>query len=359
MREILIYGYIGDCDEDENCVNAQQIIDQINWTEDSEIKVRINSPGGSVFQGFAIFDALNKCGKRVITQVDGLAASMASIILMAGEEIIVSPFAQIMTHKPCGSASGSAIEIRQQADLLDELEKTMLSIYVARTGLSEAECQAKFLSDTDTWFNAQQAVDAKLADRIEEGRMKVLPVITPTDPTSVYKHFAAKLDTNMNLIEKLKTDWNLSAEMSDDSIYAHLTSLQAKAAQSDLLSGEVITLKEQVQAYEAAEAVARDNELISLVDAAIAERRILASSKDSWIAMLKASPEAAKTSLSAIAAVPDLSLVPGGVGAKKEREDWTFATWSRKDPNGLEVMKSEKHADYVALFKAEYGVDPK
>jgi ATP-dependent Clp endopeptidase proteolytic subunit ClpP len=361
MKEIFIYGIIGACDDEPDCVSAQSIIDQISWTDDGELKIRINSPGGSIFEGIAIFDALNKCGKRVTVQIDGIAASMASIIAMVGEEIVMSPFAQMMTHKPCGSVEGSALEIRQKADLLDELEKTMLSIYVARTGLSEAECKAKFLSDTNSWFNAQEAVAAGLADRIEEGRLKTIAIVPGTESlVSVYKHFAAKLNTNMDFIEQLRKNLNLSAELTEDSIFAHLSDLQARASQVDGLTQQVTDLQAKVSDFEAAEVAARDLEVSNLIDTAIAERRILPTAKADWTAMFKASHEAAAASLKAIAAVPDLSKIPGGKGGDAdERKDWSFSDWSKKDAKGLETMKLERKDDFVALFKAEYGVEPK
>jgi len=361
MRDIFIYGIIGDCEDDE-CITAQQIIDQLSWTDDSEIRVRINSPGGSIFDGMAIFDALNKCGKRVVVQIDGLAASMASVIAMVGQEIVMSPFAQMMTHKPCGQAKGSSAEMRQKAELLDELESKMLSIYVARTGLTPEECQAKFLSESDTWFNADQALSAKLCDRIEEGSLKTMTAPDTTDNISmVYKHFAAKLNTrDMDFIEELRTAMNLSAEMSKDSILAHFVDLQARANQADGLILKVNDLTAKVEGFEAAAIAARDLEVSNLIDTAIAERRILAINKEHWVAMFKASPEAAKASLNAIAKVPDLSLIPGDKeGGTMERKDWTFKVWSKKDPKGLERMKAERLNEFVALYKAEYGKEPK
>jgi len=360
MKDLFIYGIIGDC-EDDVCVTAQQIIDQLSWTDDSEIRVRINSPGGSIFDGMAIFDALNKCGKRVIVQIDGMAASMASVIAMVGQEIIMSPFAQIMTHKPCGKSTGSSAEMRQDADLLDDLESKMLSIYVARTGLSEAECQAKFLTGADTWFNAQQALAAKLCDRIEEGALKTMTAPNSMDNVvGVYKHFAAMLNTtDMNFLEQLRKSLSLSAEMTEDSIFAHLSDLQAKASQVEGLTLQVTDLTAKVEGFEAAAIAARDLEVSNLIDTAIAERRILASAKENWTAMFKASPEAAKVSLLAIAAVPDLTLGLGGKGGTLDRKDWSFKDWTKKDPSGLFNMKAENKAEFTALFKAEFGVEPK
>lgn len=362
MKEIFIYGIIGKTDEDEQNVSAEWIIRELSWLDNdvTEIKVRINSPGGSVFEGNAIFDALNKCGKKVIVQVDGLAASMASIIAMAGEEIIMTPFAQIMTHKPCGKASGNAQAMRQHADLLDEMESKMLAVYVARTGLTEEECKIKFLSDTNTWFNAQQAVDAGLADRIEEGRLKInaAPPVSD-DVEGIYKHFAAKLNKNMDFLEQLRKNLNLSAELTEDSIFAHLSDLQARASQVEGLTTQVTDLTARVEGFEAAAIAAMELEVSNLIDTAIAERRILASAKDNWTAMFKASHEAAKASLLAIAPVVDLTLIPGAKATGDERKEWTFKEWSKKDPSGLALMKVERAAEFNALFKAEYGKEPK
>jgi len=363
MKELFIYGIIGQTEEDEAFVSAEWVIRELSWLDNdvTEIKVRINSPGGSVFEGNAIFDALNKCGKKVIVQIDGLAASMASIIAMVGQEIIMTPFAQIMTHKPCGRASGNAQAMRQQADLLDEMESKMLAVYVARTGLTEEECKVKFLSDTNTWFNAQQAVEAGLADRIEEGRLKInaAPPVSD-DVEGIYKHFAAKLNTkSMDFLEQLRKNLNLSAELTEDSIFAHLSDLQARASQVEGLTTQVTDLTARVQGFEAAEIAARELEVSNLIDTAIAERRILPTAKADWTALFNASPEAAKAQLMAIAKVVDLSSVPGADGGTMDRKDWDFKRWSKEDPKGLVTMKSERHEEYVALYKATYKVEPK
>ena len=109
----------------------QDIVDFLNQIEDTkELNIYINSGGGSVYGGLAIYNILKRHkGKKIVT-VDGIAASIASIIALAGDEIIISKSAQFMIHKPWIQCSGNASELRAAADVLDKCQKSITAIYM-------------------------------------------------------------------------------------------------------------------------------------------------------------------------------------------------------------------------------------
>lgn len=130
------------------------------------LNVRINSAGGSVFEGLAIYNAIDRNPARVVTHVDGIAASIASIIAMAGAEILIASNAMMMVHNPAGIALGTAEDMRRTADLLDTVRGTLVDTYVRRTGNDAGKVSAWM--DEETWFTASAARDAGLVDAITE-----------------------------------------------------------------------------------------------------------------------------------------------------------------------------------------------
>lgn len=131
---------------------------------DREINVRINSPGGSVFDGIAIYNLLRARKDKVTCHVIGLAASMASIVMLAGKKTVAAENASVMIHRPFGGAMGDADEMRETADLLDKLEGQLVQTYAAKTGKSEKEIEDAM--DATTWFTAQEAKDWGLVDEV-------------------------------------------------------------------------------------------------------------------------------------------------------------------------------------------------
>jgi ATP-dependent Clp protease protease subunit len=130
-----------------------------------EITVRINSGGGSAFAGFAIFELIRSHGAQVTTRIDGLAASAASIIAMAGDKIIMGTGAMMMIHNPWIRTEGESKDLRAAADLLDRVGESLINVYAARTGKSREELKA--MLDKTTWLTAEEAVAAGFADEID------------------------------------------------------------------------------------------------------------------------------------------------------------------------------------------------
>lgn len=131
-----------------------------------KLTIRLNSPGGDVFQGWTIYNLLKQHKAEITVFVDGMAASIASIIALAGDKIIMGDGAQIMIHRAWTGAYGNAGDFEKIVDRLDSIDAQLVKTYAAKTGKSQDEIKA--MVDAETWFDADQAIEIGLADEKSE-----------------------------------------------------------------------------------------------------------------------------------------------------------------------------------------------
>lgn len=136
-------------------------------SDTTEIRLLINSPGGDVFEGLAILNALRRHSARVVTVVEGLAASAASFVALAGDEVVMAKNAELMVHDAWGVCVGNAEDMGQMATNLARISDNIASIYAEKAGQDTAEWRATMRAET--WYSAAEAVDAGLADRVDDG----------------------------------------------------------------------------------------------------------------------------------------------------------------------------------------------
>ena len=160
--EVLLYGFIGRSYDDRG-VSAKAFAQAIGEIpSDREIMVRIHSPGGSIFDGLAMHTTLEARKSRVTTKIDGLAASMASVIAMAGKKVIIPANAMMMIHNPSGLVIGGAADMRRTADELDKFKSSLVNIYASKTKKSAKDIEAAM--DRTTWYTGSEAVQHGFAD---------------------------------------------------------------------------------------------------------------------------------------------------------------------------------------------------
>ncbi len=129
-----------------------------------DLVVHINSGGGDIFEGVAIHNAIKNFAGDVTARIDGVAASAASFVAMAADTIIIEPNASMMVHDGWALCVGNAADMRETADLLDMVSDQIAEMYAKRSGDTAEQWREKMA--TDTWFNAQEAVAAGLADEV-------------------------------------------------------------------------------------------------------------------------------------------------------------------------------------------------
>ncbi|MGB1560798.1 MAG: ClpP-like prohead protease/major capsid protein fusion protein [Sinimarinibacterium flocculans] len=164
--EVLIYGDIGHNWWDDSGVTAQNLVNELRDIEASTIVVRINSYGGVVAEGLAIYNALRRHPAEIVVSIDGVAVSIASLIAMAGDRVEIAPNARFMVHAPWGGCMGNAVDMREMADVLDGYADSMAASYERKTGKAHDEILALLSDGQDHWYGAQQAVDFGFADEI-------------------------------------------------------------------------------------------------------------------------------------------------------------------------------------------------
>lgn len=159
--EISIYDEIGDYG-----TSAKQFIDDLKSVGSKDITIRMNSVGGSVFDGLAIYNVLRSHQGYVKVKIEGLSASIASIIALAGDDIEMAENGFFMIHNPFGKSMGGADDMRKTADLLDKIKQELINIYANKTQLSEETISS--MMDEETWLTSQEAKEMGFIDAITE-----------------------------------------------------------------------------------------------------------------------------------------------------------------------------------------------
>jgi ATP-dependent Clp protease, protease subunit len=174
--EIYIYDEIGP--GYWGLIDAIAIVDALKQIGDvAEIDVRLNSPGGDVFEASAIFNHLRENKAKINIKVDGLAASAASVIAMVGDKIEIAQNAMIMIHEAWTIAWGNKSELLKTADLLTKIDGNLINTYVERTGNTEADVKAWV--EAETWFTAKEAVEKGFADSITGSTVEDSAIVVP------------------------------------------------------------------------------------------------------------------------------------------------------------------------------------
>lgn len=219
--ELYIYGDITSWEWDESDTSANSFKRDLDALGDIHtLQMYINSPGGSVFEGVTIYNILKRHKARIIVHVDGLAASIASVIAMAGDEVHMPRNAMMMIHNPWTIAWGNASEFRKQADDLDRIGGSMKESYLGRTGDKLAEDRLTELLDAETWLSAQECYDYGLCDVVGEAN-QAAACISP-ELFAKYRNVPAGLAD--------KTAQPVAARASDKKTQEYLQSVRETAA---------------------------------------------------------------------------------------------------------------------------------
>lgn len=147
-------------------IDAEQFIKDLNDITAKTINIRFNSPGGSVFDGTAVFNAIKQHKAKTVSHIDGLAASISSVIALASDEIRMAENAFLMIHDPWGIVIGGADVMREEADLLDKIGGTIRKTYSDKTGKDDKEI--KKLMKAETWMTADEALEMGFIDVIDK-----------------------------------------------------------------------------------------------------------------------------------------------------------------------------------------------
>jgi ATP-dependent protease ClpP protease subunit len=223
--EILIYDTIGEDFWDES-VSAKKFVRELNDIDAKNINIRINSEGGSVFDGLAIYHAIKRKDSFITTFVDGLAASIASVIALAGDKVVIAKNAFFMIHNPWSWAIGDSKEMIKQAELLDQIKGSIVNIYSGHSTLSEDEIIKAM--DEETWYDGDQSEELGFSDVVGEEKKIAASLnfglkMFKNTPKAISKSFnkyinndryldQINLETNKQEVEEMNDIANMSDE---------------------------------------------------------------------------------------------------------------------------------------------------
>jgi ATP-dependent protease ClpP protease subunit len=191
--------------------NAKSVADQLRGLDVDALTVRLHSPGGDALDGIAIGNLLRNHKARVTVVIDGLAASAASVIAIAGDEVVMSPGAQLMIHDPWMLTVGNAAELRDDAAFLDKQADNYAGVYAHRAGGDAAKWRAVMLADT--WYSAEEAVSAGLADRVGTVPANSAPPVEPDEADLEDDEMAARAAWDLDVLvhPAARAAWHPSA----------------------------------------------------------------------------------------------------------------------------------------------------
>lgn len=275
---ILLYGDIGEYGDGVRSGDiARELLEAEALT--GKVDVRINSNGGEVYSGIAIFNALKNSKADITIYVDGIAASMASVIALCGKPVQMSRYARLMLHSVQGSCYGNKDEMKNCIREIEALEDTLCEMYATRMGKAKDEIRAMYFDGRDHWLRADEALALGLIDGIYDAD----PVPEGSTPEQVFQIFNNRLqqpqnENDMNL-DELKKRPRFTNCATDDDFLREIGLLETEAGKVPSLTAEVDRLKGELKVFqdkaEADDAAARKQ----LLDAAEKDGRIDAATR--------------------------------------------------------------------------------
>ncbi len=252
---------------------SKEFLADLGKLDGQHIHLRINSPGGSVVEGTAIYNALRRHKGGLTVHIDALAASMASVIAMAGAPVYIADNALLMIHNPWTVSAGDSDQLRKEADLLDKLKSTLVNAYTRKTGMDQE--QIAEMMDSETWLDAVEAVALGFADAIEEG-VAAAATATPESLRARFDKFAK------GMTEPVVTETPEQPEV----VETPEASIVSESAPADQPAVEVVETPaaEEVVEEIPAEEVAEPQAKVSAADSILAKYNELSAKLDSALA---------------------------------------------------------------------------
>jgi len=194
-------------------VSAKDFVEDIKLLKGKDIYLHVNCVGGEVFDGMAIYNTLKKYKGKVVAYVEGIAASMGSVIPLAADEIIMSENSLYMIHNAWGGAMGEAKDMRKTATLLDKLSSEIANIYSKKTNLPLSQIEE--MMDEETWFNSEEALQYGFIDRISDAVMVAAKYDITKFKNKTQKEIVNQLNNNKKsktMTEELKSWFGAKVE---------------------------------------------------------------------------------------------------------------------------------------------------
>lgn len=362
VGHIYLYGSIGSNCSDMDCVLASDFIANLKYLEQlfSEIHIHINSIGGSVTEGYSIFTAIMNCKSKTIIHIDGLAASIAGVIAMAGNEIYMRDYALLMLHNPHGGGDKA----------LSAIKETLVTMISKRTSLDAKTISD--LMDEETWLNSDEALEMGFIDGVIETEEKeyienkitdLYAISNSIESTQLYSIFNKKIKNNMSNTKQEETFFKKLFALANK-VEIEETG-KVEDSKIDELKNEIDALKKakeelinKIGEFEAKEKAAKEKEVVEYLENCISTNMIKQEEFDKYknlatvdFSTTKELLEKSKVNIGAPTNITnqivrnELSKIGEG------RENWTLSDWAKNDQKGLNNLQNSNPVLFDELIK--------
>lgn len=299
---ILLYGDIGDYDKVRSGDVVRELLEM--EAQYKKIDVRINSNGGDVYSGIAIFNAFKNTKADITFYVDGIAASIASCVALCGKPLYMSRYSRLMLHSVQGGAYGNKKELAEVIEQIDSLENTLAEMLATRCKKTTDEIKAEYFDGSDHWLTAQQALDTGIIDGIYDTEETIPEDSTPDQVYTIFNNrlqSQSQTDNQMNFDELRKRPAFQNCT-TDDDVLRQITHLETEAGKVTGLTTEVTNLKKDLKVFQDKAAADEEAAIDGLIQTAFEEGRITEPQKTTYKALLKADRENGEAALKALPA---------------------------------------------------------
>lgn len=352
---MLLYAPIG-VDNEGNGISGERFANEIYSMQDmgvENIKVRINSPGGNVMDGFSIFSAITNAKCNVETFIDGMAASIAGIIAMAGKRVHMADIGMLMIHDP--SMDGDEPSTAKDKEILGLIKNSLVTTLTNKTGFDPIKMGDMMAAET--WMDCSTAKEHGFIDEIFTTNLpkENIAVITNKSAAKLFLSFQNLLQPiNKKSMKKVATLLNLADESNEDSIVSEIEKLKA----------ENLALKTENEAHKAEKEKIAELEIAEVINGAIKANKIKDTEKASWEVLAKTDLSAVKNAFESMGKSKVATKVTDAIRdvSKKaivngtDRTTWNFRKFEKEAPEELETMKNEAPEQYKMLLDAHMAI---
>lgn len=355
---LYIYGRVGG--DYLNVENISYLLDDINKDNYSQIDIHLHTSGGSVIEGNIIYNFLKSFKGTVDIYIDGIAASMGAIIMLAGTKVHLCENGFIMIHSPSGWAEGTAKDFISAAKLLTGMEKNFKTKLIAKTGKSNEEV-ATWFDGTDHWFTPEEALAMGLIDTIYEAQADIITKeeAQTMGVNALYERFAAQTQITKDLItnnkinlmnkKELITRYGLvgvTEQSTDQEVYAALDKKQQEKETAQL--NEINKTKESVK---------KTAEI--MVQSAINSGKIKTEQKPLYVEIAcNSGLDKLAEMLEGLNSYTTISSQINNKTGNTEKNDWSWDDYQKKSRIELENMPKTNPEKFKQLYKDKYGITP-
>jgi ATP-dependent protease ClpP protease subunit len=353
---ILLYGDVGERME----VDSARVVNELLALQEQykHIDVRINSRGGDVFCGMAIYNALCQSTSDITIYIDGVAASIAGIIALCGKPLYMSPYSKLMLHNVSGGTYGSSEDLRQIATQMDKLQSDLATMISGRCGLKPQDVVDKYFDGTDHWIDADEAVKMKLAD----GIYTLTPTAdepAPETTEEVYNYFNNRLinwpknqtNDDMALLDDIKKIPSFSNAGDGNAVVAQIRQMENEHVKIDALQQANESYKNQI-------AELQKEKVTDFLNQAVAAGKITQEQVPTMTALMNSDRKNTEALINSMTAKQ--SARAATVFSPEDKAGFEGKTWDELDKeNRLAELKNKDMAMFKMKYRAYFGVDYK